>query len=115
MVYRVFRLREKGWILPRHRTAFRAVSGTLQVVEVQSPTLNRSERVATLFDPSTGIPLADIAPLHDAQLIHFAAGRMTLSGIEYLPDEVNVRTFGFAQSWLLIPSDDPDLQPADKG
>lgn len=116
MLFRILRLREKGWLLPRFRLSTTAITARLHVAEQLDAALNRTVRVAKLLHPSTGAPLDSVPPLCDVQLLHFASeGRMSLSGVELLSDDLGTREIAYAQSWLLTCADDPDSQPANAG
>lgn len=112
MLFRVLRLREKGWLLPRYRLSTTAITARLLVSEQLDATFNRTVRVAKLLDPTTGAPLDSVPPLCDVQLLHFASGRMSLSGVELLGDDLGTREIAYAQSWILTAADDPDSAPA---
>lgn len=111
MLFKLLRLRDHGWLLPRFRLALpTAPVGRLLVSESHDPQLGRSVRIAKFLDLN-GAPMPQVPPLHDVLLIHFSS-RISLSGIEYLPDEMHTRVTGYAQSWLLTAADDPDSTPA---
>lgn len=90
--------RQAGWALPRHRVNMsRAWHGVLVIGEKPIPDLNRHSRVATLLDPATYSPVADLAPLIDVTLVHATSEEWVLAGIERVSD--GLRTFDYAQSW----------------
>lgn len=111
MLFRLLRLRDHGWLLPRFRLALpTAPVGRLHVAESHDAELGRAVRIAKFLDLN-GAPLESVPPLHDVQLVHFSS-RMSLSGTEYLPDAMHTRVTGYAQSWILTAADDPDSAPA---
>lgn len=112
MLFRVLRLRDRGWLLPRYRLATTAILARLHVAEQLDPELNRTVRVATLLHPVTGAPLDQVPPLCDVVLVHFASRRMSLSGVENLKNELGTREIAYAQSWILTCDDDPDSVPS---
>lgn len=110
MLFRLLRLRDHGWLLPRYRLALpTAPVGQLHVADVHDADLGRAVRVAKFLD-AAGAPL--VPALHDVALIHFSSGRMSLTGVEHLPDDLRTRVVGYAQSWILTILDDPDSAPA---
>lgn len=113
MLFRILRLRDRGWLLPRFRLSTTAITARLHVAEQLDAELNRTVRVAKLLDPTTGAPLDSVPPLRDCVLVHFASeGRLSLSGVEHLRDDLGTREIACAQSWILTCADDPDSLPA---
>lgn len=113
MLFRLLRLRDHGHLLPRYRLALpTAPTGRLLVSETHDSSLGRSVRTAKFLDHAGAI-METVPPLHDVSLVHFSSGRMSLSGVEYLPDEMHTRVSGYAQSWILTVDGDPDSAPAE--
>jgi len=103
MLVKVIRLRDHGWLLPRYQIAFvPRTEANLVLAETKDEVLNRTTRLARLLDPATGRELP-IPPLLDAQLVAVTRDVMTFSGIERLPDKLELRSMDYAQTWLVSP------------
>lgn len=110
MRFRLFRLREKGGLIPKwQRATHRGELGVLRVAEVRDDVLNRATRQADLLDAVTGKVVSGVLPLRDVQLVHWSAGTVILSGIERDEDVLLSRPFDYAQSWWL------ELEREDQG
>lgn len=102
MRFRLFRLREKGGLIPKwQRATHRGELGVLRVSDVRDDVLNRATRQADLLDVMTGAPVPGVLPLRDVQLVHWSGGTLVLNGIERDDDVLLSRPVDYAQSWWL--------------
>lgn len=108
MLVDLYRVRDRGWVLPRFRSAFLPpVRAKLQVIERYDTTLYRNVRVATALCPTTLQPIDEVPELIDVQLVKIespadgiAPSVITLAGFERIHDGVEVRKREYAQSWF---------------
>lgn len=98
LIVQVRRLRDEGWVLPRHRLAFGQLpEGIFSLREELVPALNRHTRVARLLDAGTGTPVEGLLALYDAAVLRAGADEWVVAGMERVLrglQEVDV-----AQTW----------------
>lgn len=74
-LYELTRVRDAGWILPRHRHAFSEKPlGKLLVGEEYLAELHRHTLTAYLLNPTSGQRLETVTPLYDVRLLKWTAG-----------------------------------------
>ncbi len=107
MFFELIRVREKGWVLPRHRLAtMPRLRGLLSVDEQLDQSLNRTVRVAVFIDTRTKRPIAEVLPLFDVTLLRATPEYISLSGFERIHDMLAQRDYDYAQSWVLYSTED---------
>ena len=101
----MMRVREDGWIVPRHNSGMlRAVRGVLRVEEVRIPNLNRHSRVAK-FTTESG----EVITMMDVVLLNATQNRIILSGFER--NFVRTKDIDFAQTWVLVECQGTEASP----
>lgn len=112
LIVQILRLRDEGWVLPRHRWAFGQLpEGVFSLREEWVPELNRHARVARLLNTHTGMPVDGLAPLADSVLLRASADEWVISGMERVMRGLQV--VDVAQTWLvsLVRMEPADLTP----
>ena len=95
----VVRLRVRGVRVPASSRT--AVTGLLELDELQASAFGRASRIARLRHPERPLGTAElIPPLLDVQLLQVRERRLILSGIEREPTEVGMADF--AQTWVVM-------------
>lgn len=98
----VYRYRNRGQLLPKHQFAQQiGVIGELLFLDELSRFSQRGTRIAKRLDPATREPCDAVPCLYDVVMIAVRDRAMTLSGIEWLQDAMDVREVEYAQSWLV--------------
>lgn len=101
-LYELTRVRDAGWLLPRHRHAFSTKPvGRLLVGEEYLADLARHTLTAHLLDAVSGARLSEIPPLYDVRLLKWTSGLVVLAGFERIPDGKGLKILDVAQTWLL--------------
>lgn len=101
-MFELIRVRDHGWLLPRHRLAFvKKPVGDLVVGEEYLEDLHRHARVARLARPGSGGFMDEVPLLYDVTLLKWTKGLVILSGFERVPDEKEHRSIDVAQTWML--------------
>ena len=104
MIFKVFLLYDRGWKLPRFRSAFQTpVSGYLRVRPGGSGVETTPGLIAQIIDPATGQPIAGLRQLSSVHLARVEDDYMILEGVELLPDKLNTRMHACIQAWMLEP------------
>ncbi len=98
LIVQVRRLRDEGWVLPRHRLAFGLLpEGIFSLREEMVPMLNRHARVARLLDADTGKPEDNPPALYDAVVLRATADEWIVSGLERVLS--GLQEVDVAQTW----------------
>ena len=104
MIFKVFLLYDRGWKLPRFRSAFqKPVSGYLRVRPGGSGIETTPSLIAQIIDPATDQPVAGLRQLSRVNLARVEEDYMLIEGIELIPDKLNTRFHACLQAWLLEP------------
>lgn len=102
MLYRTYRLRQDGWLLPRFRAAMlKPVIGQLDVRYVDDEVTGRPVLCARIIDPATCAPFAQWLPLLGVTIQFASSDHMILAGTERVVNDITGNHVEYAQSWML--------------
>ena len=109
MEWIIFRVCDHGRVNKDHQQVLaKGVRGVVSIREERDLARHRVVRVASLV--AAGGAAVDVPPLHDVTLLASQGGLWSVAGYERLLDGPLQDERAYAQSWLLKPAQDEDLQ-----